>query len=82
MGCSILAPVVLIPAWISSEKGVYLSDPLYPTDFLYARQIFELLPLLVHDRPRTAIAIVVAIVAGLSLASATSALPGAGARDG
>ncbi len=70
-GLLILAPVVLIPAWISSEKGVYLSDPFYPTDFLYARQIFELLPLLVNDRPRTAIAIGVAIVAGLALAIAT-----------
>ena len=70
-GLLILAPVVLIPAWISSEKGVYLSDPFYPTDFLYARQIFELLPLLVNDRPRTAIAIGVATVAGLALAIAT-----------
>ena len=42
-----LAPLVLIPAWISAEKGLYLSDPFYPTDFLYARQIVELLPLLV-----------------------------------
>ena len=58
-GLLILAPLVLIPAWISSEKGVYLSDPLYPTDFLYARQIVELLPLLVRERPRTAVAIVV-----------------------
>lgn len=66
-GLLILLPLALIPAWISSEKGVYLSDPFYPTDFLYVRQIFELLPLLVHDRPRTAIALVVAIVAGATL---------------
>ena len=31
---------------------MYLSDPFYPTDFLYARQIFELLPLLVNERPK------------------------------
>ena len=81
-GLLILAPLVLIPAWISSEKGVYLSDPFYPTDFLYARQIFELLPLLVNDRPRTAIAIGVAIVAGLALALRHASSPGAGAREG
>ena len=66
-GLIILAPLVLIPAWISSEKGVYLSDPFYPTDFLYARQIVGLMPLLVSDRPGTAVAIVVAVVAGLAL---------------
>ena len=66
-GLLVIAPLVLIPAWISSEKGMYLSDPFYPTDFLYARQIVELLPLLVSDRPKTAIALAVAVVAGLLL---------------
>jgi phosphoglycerol transferase MdoB-like AlkP superfamily enzyme len=61
----VLTPLALIPAWINAEKGVYLADPFYPTDFLYARQIFELLPLLVSERPRTAAAIVVALVTGL-----------------
>lgn len=63
----VLAPLALIPAWISAEKGVYLADPLYPTDFLYARQIFELLPLLVGERPRTAVAIAFALAAGVVL---------------
>ena len=40
---------------------MYLSDPFYPTDFLYARQIVELLPLLVNERPKTAIAHRVAV---------------------
>ena len=66
-GLLILAPLVLIPAWISSQKGMYLSDPFYPTDFLYARQIVELLPLLVNDRPKTAIGIALAVVTGLLL---------------
>jgi phosphoglycerol transferase MdoB-like AlkP superfamily enzyme len=66
-GLIILAPLVLIPAWISSEKGVYLSDPFYPTDFLYARQIVGLMPLLVSDRPGTAVAIAVAVIAGIAL---------------
>jgi phosphoglycerol transferase MdoB-like AlkP superfamily enzyme len=63
----ILAPLVLIPAWISSQKGIYLSDPFYPTDLLYARQIVELLPLLISDRPGTAAAIVTALTAGIVL---------------
>ena len=66
-GLIILAPLVLLPAWISSQKGMYLSDPFYPTDFLYGRQIVELLPLLVNDRPRMALAIGAAIVGGLAL---------------
>ena len=66
-GLLVIAPLVLIPAWISSEKGMYLSDPFYPTDFLYAHQIVELLPLLVSDRPKTAVALAVAVVAGLLL---------------
>ena len=50
-GLLIIAPLVLIPAWISSAEGHYLGDPFYPTDFLYARQIVELLPLLVQRAP-------------------------------
>ena len=63
----ILSPLLLIPAWISAEKGLYLSDPFYPTDILYARQIVELLPLMVRERPGTAVAIVAALVCGLTL---------------
>ena len=51
----ILAPPLLVLAWTGSQKSYYLGDPLYPTDFLYYRQIVELLPLLVRDRPLTAI---------------------------
>ncbi|MBZ9741212.1 MULTISPECIES: LTA synthase family protein [unclassified Mesorhizobium] len=63
----IVAPLTLSLAFVGHQKSHYLGDPLYPTDFLYARQIFALLPLLVRDRPMTALAMVVAIVAGLSL---------------
>ncbi|RUV16328.1 MAG: LTA synthase family protein [Mesorhizobium sp.] len=63
----IVAPLTLSLAFVGHQKSHYLGDPLYPTDFLYARQIFALLPLLVRERPMTALAMVVGIVAGLSL---------------
>ncbi|WP_137933851.1 LTA synthase family protein [Mesorhizobium comanense] len=63
----IVAPLTLSLAFVGHQKSHYLGDPLYPTDFLYARQIFALLPLLVRDRPMTALAMVAGIVAGLSL---------------
>ncbi|TPN62204.1 hypothetical protein FJ980_33915, partial [Mesorhizobium sp. B1-1-5] len=63
----IVAPLTLSLAFIGHQKSHYLGDPLYPTDFLYSRQIVALLPLLVRDRPMTALAMVVGIVAGLSL---------------
>src|SRR5262249_8412268 len=63
----VLPPIALVPAWISAEKGLSLSDPFYPTDLLYARQVVELLPLLVRERPGAAIAIVAAIGCGLTL---------------
>ena len=59
----ITAPLVLAVAFISKQKAYYLGDPLYPTDFLYSRQIVELLPLLVRERPWTA----VAVAAGLAV---------------
>lgn len=52
----IVAPLTLALAFVGHQKSHYLGDPLYPTDFLYARQIFALLPLLVRDRPMTALA--------------------------
>jgi phosphoglycerol transferase MdoB-like AlkP superfamily enzyme len=63
----IIAPLTLSLAFVGHQKSLYLGDPLYPTDFLYARQIVALLPLLVRDRPMTAMAMAVGIVAGLAL---------------
>ncbi|TIU30048.1 MAG: hypothetical protein E5W26_34730, partial [Mesorhizobium sp.] len=57
----IVAPLTLSLAFVGHQKSHYLGDPLYPTDFLYARQIFALLPLLVRERPMTALAMVVGI---------------------
>lgn len=58
----ILVPLVLIPAFVSNQKQHYLSDPFYPSDILFGRQIMELLPVMVRDRPFTAVAIVVGLV--------------------
>jgi phosphoglycerol transferase MdoB-like AlkP superfamily enzyme len=63
----IVAPLTLVLAFVGHQKSLYLGDPLYPTDFLYARQIVALMPLLVRDRPGTAIAMAIGIVGSLSL---------------
>ncbi|MBB4569788.1 LTA synthase family protein [Rhizobium leucaenae] len=59
----LVAPLVLIPAFISNQKQHYLSDPLYPSDFLFAHQILGLMPVIVRERPWTAVAVAVGIVA-------------------
>ncbi|OCP19061.1 MULTISPECIES: LTA synthase family protein [unclassified Ensifer] len=62
----LLAPLAIIPAIICQQKQVFLSDPLYPTDFLFGRQILELMPVLVKDRPWTAVGIVVGLIAAVA----------------
>ncbi|MBX9464722.1 MAG: LTA synthase family protein [Aquamicrobium sp.] len=59
----VLAPVLLVLAWVGSQKQFYLGDPPYPTDFLYARQIVELMPLMVAERPVAGFLIVAALAA-------------------
>ena len=54
-GILFIAPVALLLAAIGHQKSLYLGDPLYPTDFLYSRQIVELAPLLLKERPMTAV---------------------------
>ncbi|MGB6118034.1 MAG: LTA synthase family protein [Mesorhizobium sp.] len=63
IGALILAPIVLTLAATGHQKAYYLGDPLYPADFLYGRQIVELLPLLVRERIGTAILILIALAA-------------------
>ncbi len=63
----IIGPAVLAMAFISHEKTLYLGDPLYPADFLYARQIVDLLPLLARDRPWTMAAVVIGLIAAIGL---------------
>lgn len=67
----VVAPFALLLAFIGHQKAHYLGDPLYPTDFLYARQIVELAPLLVGQRPLMAVAMVVgAAISILALVAA------------
>lgn len=66
-GLMIVAPLTLTLAFVGHQKSLYLGDPLYPTDFLYARQIVELMPLLVRERPLAAVATVIGIVGTLTL---------------
>ncbi len=61
----VIAPLAIIPAVVCQQKQVFLSDPLYPTDFLFGRQIMELMPVLVKDRPWTAIGIAVGLIAAV-----------------
>jgi phosphoglycerol transferase MdoB-like AlkP superfamily enzyme len=58
-----LGPLALILPFINFEKLNYLSDPLFPTDFLFARQIVDIAPLLIDDRPLAAVAVAVGVVA-------------------
>ena len=67
-GLLIIAPLALMLAFINHQKALYLGDPLYPADLLYTRQIMELMPLLVRERPGAAVAIcagVIAVILGL-----------------
>jgi phosphoglycerol transferase MdoB-like AlkP superfamily enzyme len=61
----LVAPFALLLAFLGHQKSLYLGDPLYPTDFLYARQIVELMPLLARERPMTAVAMAVGGIVAL-----------------
>lgn len=63
----VMAPALLLLAWIGQQKIHYLGDPLYPTDFLYYRQIIELMPLLVRERPMTGLAMAAGAVMAAGL---------------
>ena len=67
IGMLLVAPAALLLAGIGHQKSLYLGDPLYPTDFLYSRQILELMPLLVLERPVLAIIMAVGGIASLAL---------------
>ncbi len=62
LGLLSIAPLTLALAFIGYQKSLYLGDPLFPTDILFARQIFELLPLLVGERPWTGVALALGLV--------------------
>lgn len=61
----LVSPLVMLMGVISQQKQVFLTDPLYPTDLLFGRQIMELMPVLVQDRPWTAAGLALAVVASV-----------------
>lgn len=65
IGMLFVAPIAVTLAFVARQKVHYLGDPLYPADFLYARQIMELMPLMVRERPFVAAGLAVAILGGL-----------------
>lgn len=65
IGVLIVAPVAITLAFVGRQKVHYLGDPLYPADFLYARQIVELMPLLVRERPFVAAGLAIAALASV-----------------
>jgi phosphoglycerol transferase MdoB-like AlkP superfamily enzyme len=63
----LIVPLALLPAFFSGQKQLYLSDPLYPSDLLFGRQIMELLPVMVAAQPLTALAIGAATIAAIAV---------------
>lgn len=67
----LVAPLVILPAFFSGQKQQYLSDPLYPSDLLFGRQIMELMPAMVSAQPLLAVvvfggaAVAIALIAWL-----------------
>lgn len=65
-----VGPLLLLPAFFSGQKQLFLSDPLFPSDLLFGRQILELLPVMVAAEPLKAIGLLVgSIVAIIAFAT-------------
>ena len=62
----VLAPLVMLGAFLSRQKQLFLSDPLYPTDLLFGRQILELMPALAAERPGMAVLSAIGLVVGIA----------------
>ena len=59
----VAVPLLILPAFFSSQKQLYLSDPLYPSDLLFGRQILQLLPAMLKAQPLTAMLLAAGCVA-------------------
>lgn len=58
-----IGPLLLLPAFFSGQKQLFLSDPLFPSDLLFGRQIMELLPAMVAAEPMKAVGLAVGSLA-------------------
>ena len=63
----VIVPLAILPAFLSMQKQQYLSDPLYPSDMLFGRQIGELVPVMFAARPFASIGLVLGVVGLLAL---------------
>ncbi|MDD0973984.1 LTA synthase family protein [Pseudomonas fontis] len=63
-----LALPLIVIAIISQQKLGYLSEPLYPWDFIFAEQIYKLLPELANEKPQQ---LMVVLGCGLLLTALT-----------
>nr|WP_296084113.1 LTA synthase family protein [uncultured Agrobacterium sp.] len=61
----VAVPLLVLPAFFSSQKQLYLSDPLYPSDLLFGRQIIQLLPAMLKAQPLTALFLAVGVAAAV-----------------
>ncbi|CAD0208557.1 putative cyclic beta-1 [Agrobacterium fabrum] len=61
-----VAPLCALTGLISAQKQTYLSDPLYPSDLLFGRQILELLPTMLKAQPLTAALVVLGLCAAIA----------------
>lgn len=57
-----IGPLTLLPAFFSGQKQLFLSDPLFPSDLLFGRQIMQLLPAMVAAEPAKAIGLAIGSV--------------------
>lgn len=55
----LVGPLLLLPAFFSGQKQLFLSDPLFPSDLLFGRQIMQLMPAMVAAEPFKAIGLAV-----------------------
>jgi phosphoglycerol transferase MdoB-like AlkP superfamily enzyme len=60
-----VGPLLLLPAFFSGQKQLFLSDPLFPSDLLFGRQILELLPVMVAAEPLKAVGLAVGSVTAI-----------------
>lgn len=55
----LVGPLLLLPAFFSGQKQLFLSDPLFPSDLLFGRQIMQLMPAMVAAEPLKAVGLAV-----------------------
>src|SRR4051794_24310742 len=77
VGGLVLGLLLVVITFASAEKQKYLSEPLFPWDFLFANQIVDLIPQFVKEQPfRTALIILSLALAIIGIVSFARVLKG------